>query len=90
MSCNVIAAILNAYHIKCNKCYDGDAYNRVNNEKCYTLQERTRRTTWMFEVHRYKVIEKWECDHIHESKITQSLLTTLRHHDFFTHKFKPM
>jgi hypothetical protein len=39
----------------------------------------------MFEVRRYKVIEKWECDYIHESKITQSLLTTLRHHNFFTH-----
>ena len=68
----------------CYKCYDGDALNHVNNEKFYTLRECTRRTTRLFESHRCKVIEKWECDYMEESNITQSLLTSLRQHDFFT------
>ncbi|CAB4001894.1 DNA polymerase, partial [Paramuricea clavata] len=67
----------------CKECYDGDAINMVVNESFYTLRERTRRTTCLFESQGYTVIEKWECDFIQENKITQTLLKVLRQRDFF-------
>ena len=67
----------------CKNCYDDDTNNPVVNETFYTLRERTRRTTRLFEAHGYRVIEKWECDFIRENKITQSSQKTLRHRDFF-------
>jgi hypothetical protein len=72
------------YH-GCEKCYDSDGYNKVSNEKFYTLCEKTRRTTQLFEMNNYRVIEKWECDYMREEKLTYSRLTQLRHCDFFVH-----
>jgi hypothetical protein len=57
----------------------------VNSEKFYMLRERTCCTTELFRMHRYKVIEKWECDYMHEGKITCNLLTQLHHTSFFVY-----
>ena len=51
----------------------------MSNEKFYTLHEKTRRTTQLFEMNNYRVIEKWECDYMREEKLTYSCLTQLRH-----------
>ena len=72
------------YH-GCEKCYDSDGYNNVSNEKFYTLREKTRRTTQLFEMNNYRVIEKWECDYMREKKLTYSRLIQLRHCDFFVY-----
>ena len=67
----------------CIDCYDGEAYNTVLNETFYTLRERTKRTTQLFQQHGYTVLEMWECNFKYESGLNNGLINVLRSCDFF-------
>ena len=66
----------------CKECYDGESYNTVTNETFYTLRERTKRTTQLFQQHGYTVVERWECNFRCESGLKSDLVNVLRARDF--------
>jgi G:T-mismatch repair DNA endonuclease (very short patch repair protein) len=67
----------------CKNSYDGESYNTVSNETFYTLRERTRRATQLFQQHGYTVVEMWECDFKYVSGLKSGLANALRARDFF-------
>jgi G:T-mismatch repair DNA endonuclease (very short patch repair protein) len=67
----------------CKECYDGESYNTVSNETFYTLRERTKRTTQLFQQHGYTVVEMWECNFRCESGLKSGLVNVLHARDFF-------